>query len=100
MEVLAALAEALQIQNYDITYSFMLQLTNSFRRSYRSVSEKNLCSLPLVVGKEITTTAGPLPEGGIRRVHTAKKLLLTDGYVFCFNEDDQAQRFRFSPTSL
>jgi hypothetical protein len=43
MEVLAALAEALQIQHYDITYSFMLQLTNSFRRSYRSVSEGNLC---------------------------------------------------------
>jgi hypothetical protein len=38
--------------------------------------------------------------GWAYRMMLTKKILLTNGYVFCFNEDDQTQRFRFSPTSL
>jgi len=103
----------------------MPPLTNRFRRCFALFQRVTYASLPLVVGKEIATTAEPLPEGGKRQVHTAKarslittrrisanrddprrsfwmvhtkKILLIDGFVFCFNEAYQPQRFRFSPT--
>ena len=108
-----------------ISYSFMPPLTNRFRRCFALFQRVTYASLPLVVGKEIATTAEPLPEGGKRQVHTAKarslittrrisanrddprrsfwmvhtkKILLKDGFVFCFNEAYQPKRFRFSPT--